>query len=79
MKACAEITPDTVRKLLRTILTELNDYPERLRDEIHQLIDRIEVSPEALEAILKSSRQPASCKAGELLASPRGFEPRYLP
>ncbi len=46
MKACAEITPDTVRKLLRTILTELNDYPDRLRDAIHQLIDRVELSPE---------------------------------
>ena len=78
MKACAEITPDTVRKLLRTILTELNDYPERLRDEIHQLIDRVELSPETFDAVPKYRISPL-VKSGELVASPRGFEPRYLP
>ena len=58
MKACAEITTDTVRKLLRTILTELNDYPERLRDEIHQLIDRVELSPETFDAVPKYRISP---------------------
>jgi hypothetical protein len=58
MKVCADITPDTVRRLLRTILTELNDYPERLRDEIHQLIDRVELSPETFDAVPKYSISP---------------------
>ena len=78
MKACAEITPDTVRKLLQTILTELNDNTDRLRDAIHQLIDRVELSPETFEAVLYYRICPL-VKSGELVASPRGFEPRYLP
>jgi len=78
MKACAEITTDTVRKLLRTILTELNDNPDRLRDAIHQLIDRVELSPGNFEAVPEYRISPL-VKSGELVASPRGFEPRYLP
>jgi hypothetical protein len=78
MKVCADITPDTVRRLLRTILTDLNDNPDGLSDAIHQLIDRIELSPETFEAVLYYRISPL-VKSGELVASPRGFEPRYLP
>ena len=78
MKACANITPDTVRRLLRSILNDLNDNPDGLRDAIHQLIDRIELSPETFEAVMYYRISPL-VKSGELVASPRGFEPRYLP
>jgi DNA repair exonuclease SbcCD ATPase subunit len=78
MKVCADITPDTVRRLLRTILNDLNDNPDRLRDAIHQLIDRVELSPGNFEAVPKYRISPL-VKSGELVASPRGFEPRYLP
>ena len=78
MKACTNITPDTVRRLLRTILDDLNDNPDGLRDAIHQLIERIELSPGNFEAVMYYRISPL-IKSGELLASPRGFEPRYLP
>ncbi len=77
-KACADITPETVRGLLRTILNNLNDNPEGLRDAIHQRIDRLELSPETFEAVLYYCISPL-VQSEELLASPRGFEPRYLP
>ena len=78
MKVCADITPDTVRRLLRSILDDLNDNPDGLRDAVHQLIERIELSPETFEAVLYYRICPL-VKSGELVASPRGFEPRYLP
>ncbi len=73
MKVCADITPDTVRRLLRTILNDLNDNPDGLRDAIHQLIDRIELSPETFEAVMYYRISPL-VKSGELVASPRRDE-----
>ncbi len=78
MKVCADSTPETVRRLLGTILKDLNDNPDGLRDAIHQLIDRFELSPETFDAVLYHYISPL-VKSGKLVASPRGFEPRYLP
>ncbi len=78
MTVCAVITPDTAHRLLRTILNDLNNNPDGLRDAIHRLIDRIESTPETFDAMRYYRIRPL-VKSGELVASPRGFEPRYLP
>ena len=52
--------------------------PENLRDGLRNAVEKVELSPDTFEAVIHLRFGPAS-KSGDLLASPRGFEPRYSP
>ena len=78
-RALREITASDVRRMLKGLVDDMNAAaPEDLRDELRTAVEKVELSPDTFEAVIHLRFAPAS-KSGELLASPRGFEPRFIP
>ena len=80
-RAFSKIRTSDIKRFLNLRAEEIRDgscSPEATRDMVRQILEKVELSPETFEArIFLRFDQPA--KSGVLLASPRGFEPRYLP
>ena len=78
-RALRDITATDVRRMLRGLVNDMNAADlESLRDELRNAVEKVELSPDSFEASIHLRFGPAS-KSGELLASPRGFEPRFTP
>ena len=78
-KIFREIGVADVRRMLHSIVDDMNAKdPEALRDTLRQALQSVELSAESFEAVINYRVGPAS-KSGELVASPRGFEPRLSP
>ena len=79
-KRFAELSLSDVRRFLRMLSDEIRAAkdPAADRDLLKQMVEKVVLSPDSFEAkvILRFS---APVKTGELVASPRGFEPRYQP
>ena len=74
-----DISVTAIRRMLSGVAEDISTAaPENLRDTLRQAVDRVELSPDDFEAVIHLRFGPAS-KSGDLLATPRGFEPRFIP
>ena len=77
--AIRDINPTMVRGLLRNVAESLEiEDQEAVKDFMRQVVESVALDGTTFDATITYHIAPAA-KAGEPLASPRGFEPRYLP
>ena len=72
------VTPGDVKRMLKGLAEGMKtSEQETLRAMLQQMIEKVELSPATFEAAVYFRLGPA--KSGERMASPRGFEPRFIP
>ncbi|MDR1853576.1 MAG: recombinase family protein [Azoarcus sp.] len=75
-----DIDASDVRRMLRGIADDMNAAaPQDLKDALRESLDGIELSPETWEARIRFRLATPAAESGDVVASPRGFEPRLSP